>query len=112
MYLACLGLDSGAHFLRHACRTAGTCLDFARSSAFTVVPTIIVGIMAMRWFKFNFGETCGMLCGAAGQPDGAHLCLRQHQGRRAGGELCHRLSFGHVCARDYRAAAHPYAVGT
>lgn len=24
--------------------------------------------MAMRWFKFNFGETCGMLCGAMANP--------------------------------------------
>lgn len=67
MYLACLGLDSGAHFFDTLVGPQGLAwISFG--VVLTVVPTIIVGIMAMRWFKFNFGETCGMLCGAMANP--------------------------------------------
>ena len=67
MYLACLGLDSGAHFFDTLVGPQGLAW-ISLGVVLTVVPTIIVGIMAMRWFKFNFGETCGMLCGAMANP--------------------------------------------
>ena len=67
MYLACLGLDSGAHFFDTLVGPQGLAW-ISLGAVLTVVPTIIVGIMAMRLFKFNFGETCGMLCGAMANP--------------------------------------------
>ena len=34
----------------------------------TIVPILIVGIIAMRCFKVDFGSTCGMLCGSMANP--------------------------------------------
>lgn len=67
MYLACLGLDSGAHFFETLVGPQGAAW-ISLGFVITLVPTLLVGIVAMRWFKFNFGETCGMLCGGMANP--------------------------------------------
>ena len=46
MYLACLGLDAGAHFF----------------------DTVIVGAVAFKIMKIDFGSVSGMLCGSMANP--------------------------------------------
>ena len=67
LYLACLGLDAGAHFLDTIMRSDGL-LWIATVFVITVVPVCIMAIVAMRWRKLDFGSACGMLCGAMANP--------------------------------------------
>ena len=67
LYLACLGLESGAHFFETVFRSEGL-LWVGLGAILTVVPTIIIGIMAVKWFKIDFGTTSGMLCGSMANP--------------------------------------------
>ena len=68
----------------------------------TVVPVLIVGLIALRTKQFDFGSICGILCGSMANPDGTHLCQRYHQGARPGYQLCHGLSFRCSCAWSLR----------
>ena len=67
LYLACLGLDSGAHFFETIIRPEGL-LWVGVGFLLTVVPVLIVGIAALRLGKFDFGTVCGILCGAMANP--------------------------------------------
>ena len=67
LYLACLGLESGAHFFETVFRSEGL-LWVGLGAILTVVPTIIIGIIAVKWFKIDFGTTSGMLCGSMANP--------------------------------------------
>lgn len=67
LYLACLGLSSGAHFIESIVQGQGIlwiCLGFI----ITTVPVIIVGILSMHAFRLDYGTTFGMLCGAMANP--------------------------------------------
>ncbi len=67
LYLACLGLSSGGDFFEMAVSRAGAAwvgLGFL----ITMVPVIVVGVAAMRWFRVDFGTSCGMLCGSMANP--------------------------------------------
>lgn len=67
MYLACLGLDAGAHFFETVFRPEGA-LWIALGFLLTTLPTLIVGTMAMKWMKIDFGSVFGMLCGSMANP--------------------------------------------
>ena len=67
MYLACLGLDAGAHFFETVFRPEGV-LWIALGFLLTTLPTLIVGIVAMKWMKIDFGSVFGMLCGSMANP--------------------------------------------
>ncbi len=67
LYLACLGLESGSDFLGTVIRPEGL-LWVALGFAVTVVPTYIVGAVALRTGKFDFGSICGVLCGSMANP--------------------------------------------
>lgn len=67
LYLACLGLDAGSHFLDTIMRSDGL-LWIATGFIITVVPVAIMAVVAMRWRKLDFGSACGMLCGAMANP--------------------------------------------
>ena len=67
MYLACLGLDAGANFFETLVGPQGL-IWISFGVVLTMVPVLIVGIMAMRLFKFKFSETCGILCGSMANP--------------------------------------------
>lgn len=67
LYLACLGLEAGAQFFDTIMRPEGL-LWIAVGFFLTTVPTIIVGIIAMKACKLSFGNTCGMLCGSMANP--------------------------------------------
>ena len=63
LYLACLGLDAGAHFFDTVFRPEGL-LWIATGFALTVVPVLIMGIVTFKWLKIDFGTMAGMLCGS------------------------------------------------
>ena len=63
LYLACLGLDAGKDFLATVVRPEGL-LWIGLGFVLTVLPVIIVGVVALRMKKFDFGTICGILCGS------------------------------------------------
>jgi AspT/YidE/YbjL antiporter-like protein len=67
LYLACLGLDAGEHFFETVFRPEGL-LWIGVGVILTVVPVLIVGIVAFRLMKVDFGSTAGMLCGSMANP--------------------------------------------
>jgi len=67
MYLACLGLDAGAHFFETVFRAEGL-LWVALGFAITLLPVLLVAIVALKWMKIDFGSLSGMLCGSMANP--------------------------------------------
>lgn len=67
MYLACLGLDAGAHFFETVFRPEGL-LWVGLGFAITVVPVVLVGVCALKLMKIDFGSLAGMLCGGMANP--------------------------------------------
>ena len=67
LYLACLGLDAGRDFLATVVRPEGL-LWIGLGFVLTVVPVVIVGLIALRLKKFDFGTICGILCGSMANP--------------------------------------------
>lgn len=67
LYLACLGLDAGKDFLATVVRPEGL-LWIGLGFVLTVLPLIIVGVVALRMKKFDFGTICGILCGSMANP--------------------------------------------
>lgn len=67
LYLACLGLDAGVDFLPTVMRPEGL-LWIAAGIVLTVLPVLIVGILALRWLKFDFPTISGLLTGAMANP--------------------------------------------
>lgn len=66
-YLGCLGLDAGTHFFDTLIGPQGL-LWISVGFVLTFVPVVLIGIISMRWFHLNFGNTCGMLCGGMANP--------------------------------------------
>ncbi|MGN0257086.1 MAG: putative transporter, partial [Bacteroides sp.] len=67
LYLACLGLDAGAHFFETVFRPEGV-LWIATGFVLTVVPVLLVGVLAFKWGRVDFGSVSGMLCGSMANP--------------------------------------------
>lgn len=67
LYLACLGLDSGAHFLDTIMKADGL-LWIGLGFIITFVPVVIMAYVSMRMYRLDFGSTCGLLCGAMANP--------------------------------------------
>jgi AspT/YidE/YbjL antiporter-like protein len=67
LYLACLGLDAGADFFSTAISATGL-LWVGLGFLITLLPVLLVGFVAMRWARMDFGSTCGMLCGSMANP--------------------------------------------
>lgn len=67
MYLACLGLDAGARFFETVVRPEGL-LWIGLGFALTVIPTVIIGFIAFKIMKIDFGSVAGMLCGSMANP--------------------------------------------
>ena len=67
LFLACLGLDAGAHFFDTVFRSEGL-LWVALGFILTVVPTVILGLIAVKMMKIDFGTATGMLCGSMANP--------------------------------------------
>ena len=67
LYLACLGLDSGAHCFDTVMRPEGA-LWIGIGFLITFIPVVIMALVALRLCKMDFGNTCGMLCGSMANP--------------------------------------------
>ena len=67
IYLAGLGIDSGAHFFETVFRTEGL-LWIGLGFLLTVVPVLIVGFIASQFFKLDYAHNVGMLCGSMANP--------------------------------------------
>lgn len=67
LYLACLGLSAGAHFFETVFRPEGA-LWIAIGFAITLIPVVIVAIVALKIIKIDFGSVCGLVCGSMANP--------------------------------------------
>ena len=67
LYLACLGLDAGAHFFETVFRPEGA-LWIGIGFLITFFPVVIMALVSLRIYKMDFGNTCGMLCGSMANP--------------------------------------------
>lgn len=67
LYLACLGLDSGQHFIETVMRPEGL-LWIALGFVITVVPVLIMAVWCLKKEKMDVGTTYGMLCGSMANP--------------------------------------------
>lgn len=67
LYLACLGIDAGAHFFETVMRPEGV-LWIGLGFLITFVPVVIMALVSLRCFHLDFGNTCGMLCGSMANP--------------------------------------------
>lgn len=67
LFLACLGLSSGADFLETVMSGDGP-IWIGLGFLITIVPVLLMALPAMRIWHLGFGETCGMLAGAMANP--------------------------------------------
>ena len=67
LYLACLGLVAGKDFLSTIIRPEGL-MWVGIGLVLTMLPLLIVGAIALKTRKFDFGTICGLLCGAMANP--------------------------------------------
>ena len=67
MYLACLGLDAGAHFFETVMRPEGA-LWLGLGFLLTVVPVALVALFSLRVQRLDFGSVAGLLCGSMANP--------------------------------------------
>lgn len=67
LYLACLGLDAGVHFFETVVRPEGA-VWLALGVLITFLPVVIIGIIALRVQKLDYGSTAGLLCGSMANP--------------------------------------------
>jgi len=67
IYLAGLGIDSGAHFFETVFRPEGL-LWIAIGCALTLLPVLIVGFITAKFFKVDYAHNVGMLCGSMANP--------------------------------------------
>lgn len=67
LYLACLGIDSGQHFFETVFRSEGL-LWIGLGAFLTIVPTVVMGLIALKLMKIDYGTVSGMLCGSMANP--------------------------------------------
>lgn len=67
IYLAGLGIDSGAHFFETVFRAEGL-IWIGSGFLLTLVPVLIVGFIASRIYKLDYAHNVGMLCGSMANP--------------------------------------------
>ena len=67
LYLACLGLAAGKDFLTTIIRPEGL-LWVGIGVVLTILPLLIIGTVALKTKKFDFGTVCGLLCGSMANP--------------------------------------------
>ena len=82
LYLACLGLAAGKDFLSTIIRPEGL-LWVGVGLLLTVLPLLIIGAIALKTRKFDFGTICGLLCGAMANPMALSYANETIKGDRA-----------------------------
>lgn len=67
IYLACLGLDAGKEFFATVVRPEGIAW-IGLGVLLTIVPIVVLGLVALKTHKYDFGTICGILCGSMANP--------------------------------------------
>ncbi len=67
IYLACLGLSAGKDFFATVVRPEGL-MWLGIGVLITIVPTVVVGVVALHKHKYDFGTVCGIICGSMANP--------------------------------------------
>ena len=67
LYLACLGLDAGKDFLSTVIKPEGL-VWVGIGFLITLVPVLIIGVIALKAHRYDFGTICGILCGSMANP--------------------------------------------
>ncbi|MEI3530991.1 MAG: putative transporter [Bacteroidaceae bacterium] len=67
IYLGCLGLDAGKGFFATVVRPEGA-MWVALGLLITVLPVVILGLVALKTKRYDFGTICGILCGSMANP--------------------------------------------
>ncbi len=67
LYLSCLGLEAGGGFFDTLMAGDGL-IWVGLGFIITVLPVLIMGIVALRLGKMDFAGSCGMLCGSMANP--------------------------------------------
>ena len=82
LYLACLGLSAGQDFLSTVVRPEGL-MWVGIGLVLTMLPLLIIGAVALKTKKFDFGTICGLLCGAMANPMALSYANETIKGDRA-----------------------------
>lgn len=82
LYLACLGLSAGKDFLSTVVRPEGL-MWVGIGLVLTMQPLLIIGAVALKTKKFDFGTICGLLCGAMANPMALSYANETIKGDRA-----------------------------
>ena len=67
IYLGCLGLDAGKGFFATVVRPEGA-MWVALGLLIIVLPVVILGLVALKTKRYDFGTICGILCGSMANP--------------------------------------------
>ena len=67
LYLACLGLEAGGGFFQTVMRPEGL-LWIGLGAALTIVPVLLIGLIALHTRRYDYGTICGILCGSMANP--------------------------------------------
>jgi AspT/YidE/YbjL antiporter-like protein len=67
IYLACLGLDAGKDFFTTVMKPEGVVWVMI-GFLITVIPCLVIGLIALKTKKYDFGTICGILCGSMANP--------------------------------------------
>lgn len=75
LFLASVGLGSGSK-VAEAFASGNGFLWLSMGIVITILPLLLVGIIAMRWFKKSYFEICGLLAGASTDPPALTFALK------------------------------------
>jgi putative transport protein len=67
LFLACVGLKSGAHFIQTVMTPQGL-VWFLWGCVITIIPLLIVGSIALFKFRINYLTVCGLMAGSLTDP--------------------------------------------
>jgi putative transport protein len=75
LFLASVGLGSGSK-VAEAFASGNGFLWISMGIVITILPLLLVGIIAMTWFKKSYFEICGLLAGASTDPPALTFALK------------------------------------
>lgn len=67
VYLACLGIGAGEHFFETVFQTEGL-IWIGFGFILTVIPVLVIALIAMKIYKLDYAKNVGMLCGSMANP--------------------------------------------
>lgn len=67
LFLACLGLDAGGKFIDTIMRADGL-IWIVAGFIITLLPSLVMTVVSMRWWQLDFGTAAGLVSGAMANP--------------------------------------------